>query len=76
MNQQWFNIPCAAQIGIQVLNALEHIHNLGYVHGDVQLENFVVKGLIDADINSFGFHKTFDLANDPGAGTIVLVDFG
>lgn len=37
-----FDSVTALKIGIQVCNLLEILHSIGYVHGDLKLENLVL----------------------------------
>src|SRR5207237_167331 len=38
------SIPAVARIGVQLLSALGHAHNLGYVHRDIKPSNLLVTG--------------------------------
>ena len=70
------SIICVAQMAIQIVNALENLHEQGYLHQDVKPDNFMVEGLIGTvnDVVERDFKIT--LSEDPNAGTIKLIDFG
>ncbi len=56
------SIPTAAWIGIQLLSALEHAHERGYVHRDIKPSNLLVAGPPPwpvVKLSDFGLAKSF-----------------
>ena len=70
------SVQCAAQIGIQLLNALEIIHEKGYLHCDIKPDNFMVQGLLETAGDVQERNRQVSLTQDANAGTIKLIDFG
>ncbi|MDB5351548.1 MAG: serine/threonine protein kinase [Planctomycetota bacterium] len=55
-------IPIAARIGVQLLAALEHAHEKGFVHRDIKPSNLLVTGPNDRPnikLSDFGLAKSF-----------------
>lgn len=55
-------IPAAVSIGVQLLKALEHAHEKGYVHRDIKPSNLLVTGSPDrplVKLSDFGLAKSF-----------------
>jgi serine/threonine-protein kinase len=55
-------IPVAARIGVQLLAALEHAHEKGFVHRDIKPSNLLVTGTSDRPdmkLSDFGLAKSF-----------------
>jgi serine/threonine protein kinase len=38
----WASVSEAAQIGIQIVKALEEFHKTGYIHCDLKLDNIMI----------------------------------
>lgn len=58
---------------IQILSALEYIHEQGIIHGDLKPSNIMVLSPKDSKATGSGNHGTFDPEKPP---TIKLMDFG
>ena len=55
-------VPAAARIGVQLLSALEHAHEKGYVHRDIKPSNLLVMGPAarpSVKLSDFGLAKSF-----------------
>ena len=55
-------IPVVARIGVQLLSALAHAHEKGYVHRDIKPSNLLVFGHADrpdVKLSDFGLAKSF-----------------
>ena len=55
-------ISVAARIGIQLLGALEHAHEKGFVHRDIKPSNLLMSGTtdqLDIKLSDFGLAKNF-----------------
>ncbi len=56
-----FSLKTVVQIGSQLINRLEVLHNKGYIHSDLKPENILI--------------GSRDLSN-PASSVVYLVDFG
>ena len=63
------SIDCACEVGIKMVNAVESLHELGYLHQDIKPENMVRRGndvvlinMSQADnfLDAKGDHKSSD----------------
>lgn len=55
-------VPAVCRIGVQLLAALEHAHQKGYVHRDIKPSNLIVTGQParpDTKLSDFGLAKNF-----------------
>lgn len=66
------NIPETIRVGLKVLESLESLHNLGYIHGDIKPDNILVQrpqkkvtivdlGMSSKYLDSLGDHVALSL---------------
>lgn len=56
-----FSVPTAFKIGLQLLSALEALHDIGYVHNDLKFENICVgsEDMSKTHLIDFGLSQRF-----------------
>lgn len=69
-------VPEAAEIGLQVARALDHMHQRGYVHNDLKLENIVFRKPVVAGHPFLPVLIDFGIATriqQPNAGSLYIM---
>jgi len=54
-------LKTVCQIGIQLVQAIEQIHELGYVYNDIRLENIIMASKLKKDVSSQIIIRDFNL---------------
>ena len=60
-NRRFYQIVDIVEIGVQLMKAIQNIHEAGYVHGDIKLDNIMVDANKRVFLIDYGCAQSFYL---------------